>query len=111
MKKLFQNYNFEFDKNDKKFLNVLIKQILKQLNNSTEHQQMRRIFEGISEKINGPDDVVKLTKNEKAILKEQLENNLALYKKESKKSWFFKRWLYKSMITQYSNMLGTHFKG
>ena len=36
--------------------------------------------------------------------------NIKHIKKTMDKSWFFKRWLYKSMLTQYNNILTNHFE-
>lgn len=110
MKKLFQNYNFEFTSSEKKILSTFLKQVLKQLGDNRDYYPFINSFKSILDKLNSGEEVIKLTKDEKAKLKEQLDNSVKIYKKEIKKSWFFKRWIYRSMITQYEGLLENHFK-
>ncbi|MCW8814042.1 MAG: hypothetical protein OQK65_10985, partial [Chlorobium sp.] len=72
MKKLFTNYNFEFDKNERKLISTFCKQALKQLGNDNEHFGEIKAFNSIIEKINTGAETVKLTKDEKI----RLANNL-----------------------------------
>ncbi|MDP4115427.1 MAG: hypothetical protein Q8903_04795 [Bacteroidota bacterium] len=110
MKKLFQNYNFEFNSSEKKILGTFLKQVLKQLGDNKDYYPYTTAYKSVLEKINSGDETIRLTKDEKGKVKEQLENSLKLYKKEIKKAWFFKRWLYRSMITQYEALVENHFK-
>ena len=54
--------------------------------------------------------VVKFTKDEKTRLTHQLKQNLNFMKKEMKKSWFLKKWIYKSLFKQYDNLIEKYFK-
>lgn len=111
MKKLFTNYNFEFDKNEKRLLTTFLKQTLKQTEGDSKFFAENKSFSSVLEKLNAGTDQVKLTKDELRLLKFQLENNLKYLKKQTDKAWFIKKWLYKSMINQYENIIDTHFKG
>ena len=110
MKKLFTNYNFEFDKNEKKLVTSFCKQVLKQLD-SNQHFGEIKAFNSIIDKINADTEGVKLTKDEKIRLTNNLKQNIDYLKKEMDKSWFIKKWLMKSLFKQYSNLYENHFKG
>lgn len=110
MKKLFANYNFDFDKNEKKLLTNFCKQALKQINGDNKFFAEEKAFNSIIAKLNQPDETVKFTKDEKIRLKHQLKQNSDFMKKEMSKSWFFKKWLYKSLFKQYDILLEKHFK-
>jgi len=110
MKKLFTNYNFEFNKNEKKLLTTFIKQSLKQIEGDNKFFAETKAFNSILEKLNSGSDEVKLTKDERIRLLHQLDENVKFLKKNSEKSWFFKKWLYKSMLKQYEGILENHFK-
>lgn len=110
MKKLFANYNFEFDKNEKKLLINYCKQALKQVAGDNRLFAEEKAFKSIIEKLNSDSDIVKFTKDEKTRLTHQLEENTKYLKKNMSKAWFFKKWLYKSMLTQYNNILEKHFR-
>lgn len=109
MKKLFTNYNFEFDKNEKKLLSTFCKQNLKQISGDSKFFAESKAFNAILEKLNSNSDTVKLTKDERTRFQHQLSENVKYLKKESSKSWFIKKFLYKSMIKQYENILNKHF--
>ncbi len=111
MKKLFANYNFEFDKNERKILTNYCKQVLKQVAGDNRLFAEEKAFKSIIEKLNSGTETIKLTKDEKTRLTHQLEENVKFLKKSMEKSWFLKKWLYKSMVNQYSNMLDKHFRG
>lgn len=111
MKKLFTNYNFEFDKNEKKLLSTFSKQVLKQLDNDNKYFAETKAFNSILDKLSASTETVKLTKDERTRLENQLNENVKFMKKEMKSSWFFKKWLYKSMLKQYEKILEIHFKG
>ncbi len=110
MKKLFTNYNFEFDKNEKKLITNFSKQVIKQVSGDSKFFAEEKAFKSIIEKLNQNEDVVKFTKDEKIRLTHQLKQNSDFMKKEIKKSWFFKKWLYKSLYKQYDILLEKHFK-
>ncbi len=111
MKKLFTNYNFNFEKNEKKLLSTFCKQTLKQVQGDGKFYAEEKAFNSILTKLNGNEETVKFTKDERTRLKYQLEQNIDFINKEMKKSWFIKKWLYKSMLKQYENIHETHFKG
>lgn len=109
MKKLFANYNFEFDKNEKKLLTTFCKQTLKQIEGDSKFFAESRAFNSIVDKITNSSEVVKLTKDESTRLQHQLSENLKYMKKEFSKSGFIKKFLYKSMIKQYESIINKHF--
>ena len=111
MKKLFTNYNFDFDKNEKRLLSNFLKQTLKQIQGDNKFFAENKAFTSILEKVNSKEDPVKLTKDERTRLKFQLENNLKFIQKQMSKAWFIKKWIYKSMLLQYDKLLENHFKG
>ena len=111
MKKLFTNYNFEFNKNEKKILKTFCSQNLKQIQNENKFFAEIKIFSSLVEKLNSGEEVIKLTKDERNRLKQQLQENVNYLKKKMQKSWFLKKMLYKSMVTQYENILSDHFEG
>ena len=111
MKKLFTNYNFEFDKNERRLISTFLKQTLKQIEGDSKFFAESKAFNSVLDKINSTEEQIKLTKDERTRLKFQLENNVKFIQKQMIKSWFIKKWLYKSMLKQYDNLLDTHFKG
>ena len=110
MKKLFTNYNFEFDKNEKKILKTFCNQTLKQIQGDNKYFSEIKAFNSILDKLNSEDQVIKLTKDERIKLKHQLTENVKYLKKKMMKSWFLKKWLYKSMYYQYDNIITNHFE-
>jgi hypothetical protein len=110
MKKLFTNYNFEFDKNEKKLLTTFCKQVLKQMQGDNRFFAETRAFNSIINKLNSNAETIKFTKDERTRLKHQLEENIKFLNGQIKKSWFIKKWLYKSMLNQYENIHEVHFK-
>ena len=110
MKKLFANYNFEFSKNERKLLTTFCKQVLKQTEGDNKFFAENKAFSSILSKLQNNDDVVKLTKDEKIRLVNQLKQNTEYIEKQMKKSWFIKKWLYKSLYNQYENLLENHFR-
>ncbi len=110
MKKLFTNYNFEFDKNEKKLLATFSKQVLKQLSVDDKFFAETKAFNSILEKLSSSGDSIKLTKDERTRLLNQLTENIKFMKKEMGKSWILKKWLYRSMVKQYDNILEKHFR-
>ncbi len=110
MKKLFTNYNFEFDKNEKKILRTFCNQNLKQIEGDNRYFSEIKIFNSLLDKLNGSDETIKLTKEERIKLKYQLEENVKHLTKVMNKSWFLKKFLYRSMLTQYELILDNHFR-
>ncbi len=111
MKKLFANYNFEFSGNEKKLLSTFCKQTLKQTEGDNKFFAENKAFSSILTKLQNSDDVVRLTKDEKTRLVHQLKQNTEFLEKKMKKSWFIKKWIYKSLCNQYENILEKHFSG
>ncbi len=109
MKKLFTNYNFEFSSNEKKLLSTFCKQNLKQIEGDNKYFAENKIFSSILSKLSGDEDQIKLTKDERTRLVHQLKQNTEFLDKKIKKSWIFKRWIYKSLNTQYKSILINHF--
>ncbi len=110
MKKLFTNYNFEFDKNEKKLLTNFCKQALKQVSGDSRFFAEEKVFNSIIEKLNQGEASVKFTKDEKIRLTHQLKQNSEFMKKEMKKCWFLKKWIYKSLFKQYDSLIEKYFK-
>jgi gamma-glutamylcysteine synthetase len=111
MKKLFQNYNFEFNKNEKKLISSFCKQALKQMSSDKQFFGEIKAFSSILEKINSGEQTVKLTKDEKTRFTHQLKQNMESIGRQMKKGFFLKRWLMKSLFNQYNNLYENHFKG
>ncbi len=108
-KKLFQNYSFEFDKNETKLISNFCKQAMQQMQGDDRFQRDVMAFKSIREKLDSGSETVKFTKDEKTRLVLQLKNNRDNLDTKIKKSNFFVRWLFKSMYNQYNNILTTHF--
>lgn len=111
MKKLFTNYNFEFNKNEKKLLSSFCKQALKQLGNDNQNFADVKAFNSVLEKLNTNTESVKLTKDEKIRLTNNIKQNIDYLNKQMKNSWFLKKWLMKSLHKQYADIYDNHFKG
>jgi hypothetical protein len=111
MKKLFTNYNFEFNKNEKKLLSSFCKQALKQVGGDDKYFGEVKAFNSILEKLNGSEESIKLTKDEKIRLTNNIKQNIDYLKKQMDKSWFLKKWLMKSLYKQYTDIYENHFKG
>lgn len=111
MKKLFANYNFEFNKNEKKLLSSFCKQALKQMSSDDKFFAETKAFNSILEKLNSNTESVKFTKDEKIRLTNNIKQNIDYLKKQMDKSWFLKKWLMKSLYKQYSGIYENHFKG
>ena len=109
MKKLFKSYTYDFDKNEAKLLTSFCKQAIDQMGDNQDFYKDVKAFESIREKIAEDQSEVKLTKDEKTRLVHQLTQNRNHIKTTMEKSGFLKKWFYKSMFTQYENLLETHF--
>lgn len=110
-KKLFTNYNFELDKNERKLLSSFCKQALKQLEGNKEYFGEVRAFNSILGKLTSEEEIIKLTKDEKTRLTHQLKENINHLQKEMARSWFIKKWMVKSLYNQYNNLYENHLKG
>ena len=109
MKKLFKNYTYEFDKNEKRILINFCKQAIKQMQSDSRFFPDVRAYSSIIDKLTEQAENVKLTKDELTRLTLQLRENIKFLKQKMDKSWFLKKWLYKSLYQQYQNILTTHF--
>ena len=110
MKKLFNNYSFEFDKTEKKLLKTYCLQVLKQISGNPKFFAEEKAFNSILDKLNSNENLIKFTKDEKIKLTYQLKQNIDFISKEMKKGWFIKKWIYKSLYKQYNNLFNKHFK-
>jgi hypothetical protein len=108
-KKLFQNYNFQFDKNEAKIITSFCKQASNQMMGDERFANDVRAFNSIIEKVSSNPQEVKLSKDEKTRLVRQLRENVKYIEKEMGQTNFIKRWLMKSMHKQYTTILTTHF--
>ena len=70
-----------------------------------------KAFNSILEKLNGNEESIKFTKDEKIRLTNNIKQNVDYLKKQMDKSWFLKKWLMKSLYRQYSDIYENHFKG
>lgn len=110
MAKGFKNYSFEFDKNELKFVTTFCKQMLKETDGRNDLYNEARAFRGVLQKIEAGESPVKFTKDEYTRFQFHLKQNVKHLSAEMGKAWFLKRWLYKSLVTQYQSLLTTHFK-
>jgi len=104
-KKLFQNYEYEFDKNEAKILSSFTKQAIKQMEPDDRLVREVRIFNSISQKLAGYDNKIKFTKEEKTKLTFQLGENVKHLQKKVDSAWFLTKWFYKNMLNQYKSIL------
>jgi hypothetical protein len=111
MKKLFQNYNYEFNKNEKKLLSSFCKQSLKQMEGNKQYFAETKAFTSILSKLESNDENIKFTKDEKTRLTFQLKQNVDYIKRDMDKSFFIKKWMMKSLFKQYNDLLDIHFRG
>ncbi len=109
MKSLFKNYSLELNKNEKKIISQFLKQAVKQMQTDNRFFADTKAFNSVLEKLQTSDDKVKLTKDEYVRLSHQLRENSKHLKKQIEKAGFFKKWMYKSLYNQYSNILQNHF--
>lgn len=105
MKKLFKNYEFEFDNNQKKIITTFSKQAIKQMETDDRFIRDVNIFKSIIDKFNSTNEIVKLTKEEKTRLTFQLKENTKHLENKVKSSWFITKWFYKNMLKQYNSIL------
>lgn len=110
MKPLFKNYNFDFDSSEKKLLQTMVKQILRQIEGDNRYITEIRIYKSLSEKLSSSQTPIRLTKEEIKRLELQLTENSKLLKEKIKKSIFFMKWIYKPLLKQYETIINKHFK-
>lgn len=110
MKPLFKNYNFDFDSSEKKLLQTMVKQILRQIEGDNRYISEVRIYQSLSEKLASSQSPIKLTKEEIKRLELQLTENSKMLKEKIRKSIFFMKWIYKPLLKQYESILNKHFK-
>lgn len=110
MKPLFKNYNFEFDSSEKKLLQTMVKQILRQIEGDNRYISEIRIYQSLSEKLSSSQSPIRLTKEEIKRLELQLTENAKMLREKIKKSIFFMKWIYKPLLKQYESILNRHFK-
>ncbi len=106
--KQFRNYNFDFDKNERKILTNFAKQVLKQLGGDNKYFAEEKAYNSILEKLSSS-ETIKLTKEEYFKLSMQLKENVKFLKPKAEKGFFLKRWLYKSVYLQYKNLIEKYF--
>ena len=104
-KKLFQKYEYEFDKNERKILSSFSKQVLKQMETDEKYAREVRVFNSILNKLGEPQTKIKFTKEEKTKLSMQITENVKFLKNKVDKSWILMKWFYKNMLNQYVDIL------
>ena len=109
-KPLFKNYNYNFDKNEAKLLLTICNQTIKQMQTDPKYVAELKYYESMADKFSSNPDNVKLTKAELDRIKNTLKANVDHLEKQIKKSWFFKRWIYKPLIINYKLILSKHFE-
>jgi hypothetical protein len=110
MKPLFKNYDFEFSSNEKKLLVTFCKQSLKQIEGDNRFFAETKAFNSMLGKLQSGEESLRLTKDEKNKLEVLLKQNIKYLKEQAAKSWFLKKWMFKSLYTQYENLVENHFK-
>lgn len=106
-KKLFQNYEYEFDKNENKILSSFAKQAVKQMETDDRLVREVNLFNSIISKLNSNQTKIKFTKEEKTRLMFQLTENVKHLQNKVDNAWFLTRWFYKNMLNQYNSILET----
>jgi hypothetical protein len=110
MKKLFKNYDYEFNNNEKKLLTTFCKQSLKQIEGDNRFFAEVKALSSVISKLQSGEEIIRFTKDEQNKLEVLLKQNTKFLKEQAKKSWFLKKWMYKSLYTQYDNLIENHFK-
>ncbi len=108
-KKLFKNYTFTFDKNEKRILKTFCNQALNQMASDDRYVGEARAFNSIIEKLDSSAEEIKFTKDEKTRLVHNLKANVQGYEEQLKSAGFFKRWFIKSAMNQYKLLIENHF--
>ena len=104
-KKLFQNYEYEFDKNEAKILSSFAKQAIKQIQTDDRLVREVNLFNSVVGKLNSDPSKVKFTKEEKTKLLFQLNENVKHLQKKTDNAWFLTKWFYKNMLNQYKSIV------
>lgn len=104
-KKLFQNYEYEFDKNETKVISSFAKQAFKQMETDDRLVREVKVFGSIISKLESGADKIKFTKEEKTKLVFQLNENLKHLQKKADSAWFLTKWFYKNMLNQYNSIV------
>lgn len=110
MKPLFKNYDYDFNNNEKKVLITFCKQSIKQIEGDSRLFAELNTFKSLLGKLQSGEPSIRLTKDEKNKLEVLLKQNIKYLKEQAAKSWFLKRWMFKSLYTQYENIVANHFK-
>lgn len=110
MKQLFKNYDYEFNTNEKKVLVTFCKQSLKQIEGDNRFFAEIKTFQSLLGKFQSGEQSIRLTKDEKNKLEILLKQNIKYLREQAAKSWFLKKWMFKSLYTQYENIVANHFK-
>ena len=108
-KKLFKNYNYSFDSNERKILSTFCKQALNQMSADDKYFRETKVFQSTLEKLQSGSEEIKLTKDESTKLALNLRENIKSIEKQIDKSWFIKKWLLRSMHKQYLSIIQNHF--
>jgi hypothetical protein len=108
-KPLFKNYTYTFQKHESKLLINFCKTVLKQMSADEKFFQDVRSFTTVLEKLKSGDTEIKFTKEEKTKLAFRLKENRDNMKKEIKKGFFIRRWIYKSAYNQFVSIIDNHF--
>ncbi len=108
-KKLFKNYNYSFDSNERKILTTFCKQALSQMSTDDKFYREVKVFQSILEKLQAGTEETKLTKDESTRLALHIRENVKNIEQQIEKSWFIKKWLLRSMYKQYNSLLQNHF--
>lgn len=104
-RKLFQKYEYEFDKNERKILSSFSKQVIKQMESDDKFARELRVFHSVQGKLEESQEKIKFTKEEKTKLSLQLSENVKYLEKKVEKSWWLMKWFYKNMLNQYQGIL------
>ena len=104
-RKLFQKYEYDLDKNERKMLSSFSKQVIKQMESDEKYAREIRVFGSILSKLGESEEKIKFTKEEKTKLSLQLSENVKFLQNKVDRSWFLMKWFYKNMLNQYQGIL------
>lgn len=77
-KKLFKNYSYSFDSNERKILTTFCKQVLNQLSSDEKFYREIKVFQSLLEKLQEGNEETKLTKDESTRLSVNLKENVKI---------------------------------
>ena len=109
MKKLFKNYTYKFDKNEKKLIQNFCNKAITQMSSDEKFRKDINAFSSIIAKLNSDTEEIKFTKDEKNRLVLQLKENIKYIDKRKQNRFFIMRWFLNMMYNQYNNLLTKHF--